>query len=199
MKRSFFNIETIIVLLIAGCMIFLNAFTTQKLNELDAAGDNALFIRQDLPYEDSEVLAEEIVQYHPDTCKMIEMYDENFEMVFSIQFDQSVIECNSIHDYPDLINLFKQSKEGQTIITMGNTEQYVYFQWTPNNRGDNRLIVIYSAKVEVQNIWIFTFVCYLVLIMVFILLIRLHYKHYLDKIAQYKNISKDAHDEINNK
>lgn len=195
-KRSFFNVETILVLLIAGCMIFLNAFTTGKMNELDAAGQNALFIRQDLPYQDSEVLAEEIIQYHPDSCKMIEMYDENFEMVFSIQFDKEMAECNNIHKYPELINLFKESKEGQTTITLGDIDQYVYFQWTSNNRGENRLIVVYSTKEEVQNIWVFTFVCYMVLIMVFILLIRLHHSYYVDKVNQYKKVSKDLNDEI---
>ena len=166
------------------------------MNELDAAGQNALFIRQDLPYQDSEVLAEEIIQYHPDSCKMIEMYDENFEMVFSIQFDKEMAECNNIHKYPELINLFKESKEGQTTITLGDIDQYVYFQWTSNNRGENRLIVVYSTKEEVQNIWVFTFVCYMVLIMVFILLIRLHHSYYVDKVNQYKKVSKDLNDEI---
>lgn len=195
-KRPFLNIETILVLLIAGCIIFLNAFTTGKMNEIDSAGNDALFIRQDLPYQDSEVLAEEIIKYHPDTCKMIEMYDENFEMVFSIQFDEEMSDCNNIHDYPDLINLFKDSNEGQTTITINDIEEYVYFQWIPNNRGENRLIVVYSIKQEVRNIWVFTFVCYMVLILVFILLIRLHHLHYIDKINQYKKVSKDANDEI---
>lgn len=96
-KRSIINIETLIILLIAGCMLFLNVFTSNKLIELEDAGTEALFIRQDLPYSDEEELAEEILQYHPDSCKMIEMYSENFELLFSIQFkDESIPKMKSV-------------------------------------------------------------------------------------------------------
>ena len=194
-KRTFFNIETILVLLIALCVIFLNAFTTGKLTELETAGNDALFIRQDLPYEDSEILAEEIVQYHPDSCKMIEMYDENFEMVFSVQFDEKVVECTNISDYPELIDLLKNSKEGQTSVMIGDVEETVYFQWTENNRGENRLLLVYSAIHDVHNIWVFSFVCYMVMILLFILLIKMHVCNYNDRIKQYKQITQDMNDD----
>lgn len=197
-KKSFFRIETIIVLLIAGCMIFLNAFTTGKMNELESAGTDAMFIRQDLPYQDSEVLAEEIIQYRPDTCKMIEMYDENFEMVFSIQFDEEVSTVNDIQEYPELISLLKESTEGQTSITINDIEENVYFQWTPNSRGESRLVLVYSTKPKVHNIWVFTFVCYLVLVLVFVLLLILHHREYDDKIKRYKQVAKETSDEIKN-
>lgn len=194
-KRPFFNFETIIILVIALCVIFLNSFTTIKMSELESSGNDALFIRQDLPYEDSEILAEEIVQYHPDTCKMIEMYDENFEMVFSVQFDEKVIECNNIHNYPELIELLKESKEGQTTITIGDAEEYVYFQWTTNNRNENRLLLVYTAKQEVQNIWIFSFVCYMVMILIFVLLIKMHTCNFSERIKHYRHITQELDDD----
>ena len=194
-KRKLFSFETVIICVIALCVIFLNSFATVKMTELESSGNEALFIRQDLPYEDSEILAEEIVQYHPDTCKMIEMYDENFEMVFSVQFDEKVVECSDIHNYPELIELLKQSKEGQTTVTMGDVEEYVYFQWTTNNRNEDRLLLIYSSKHEVSNIWIFSFVCYMVMILIFVLLIKMHTCNLSERIKYYRHLTEKVDDE----
>lgn len=196
-KRSIINIETIIVLLIAACMLFLNVFTSNKLVELEQAGSEALFIRQDLPYSDDEELAEEILQYHPDSCKMIEMYSENFELLFSIQFKDENIPKNDINNYPELIELLKSSQEGETTISVNGYEEAVYFQWVTNTRGELRLIIIYSIKPVVSNIWVFHLVTYLVLILVFALLIRLHNKHYDDKIREYRDTARHIRNEVN--
>lgn len=201
MKRekcnSIINIETIIIIAIAACVLFLNVFTINKLSELDQAGTEAMFIKDGLEYPESEDLREEIIKYRPQSCKMIEMYDEKFELLFSLQFDEThPIHTENINDYPDLLELLKTTEEGQTTVKFEKSKEEVYFKWVTNNRNEERLVIVYSTKHIVENVWIFSFVCYLVLILVFVLLIRLHTQHYNDKINQYMRSSNNFRDEI---
>ena len=199
-KEPILSIDTIIVILIAICVMFLNSFTNNLLSELDRVGNEAMFIKDELNYKQSEELGEEIVKYRPDSCKMIEIYNESFELIFSLQFDENhVIKNNNILSHPDLVNLFQNNAEGQTSVTIGEYDEDVYFQWIANTNGEKRLVIVYSTIENVKNIWVFSFVCYLVLILVFILLIRVHNRHYNAKIIQYKNISDNFRYEVNNR
>lgn len=200
-KRSIINVETLIILAIAGCIIFLNSFTTSKLFELENAATEAMFIKDGLEYVDSNALGEEIIKYHPDSCKMIEIYDESFKLLFSLQFDETThtIHNNDIKNHPELVSLLQGNHEGQTAITIDEYNEDVYFQWVTNNRNEKRLVIVYSTKPVVEGIWVFSFVCYLILILIFLLLIRIHTRHYNDKIEQYHKTSINFRDEINRK
>lgn len=195
------NFEMVIVIIIACCMLFLNFFTTSKLKELERSSDEAMFIRNDLPFMNCDELTEEILDYKPDACKMIELYDEQFNLMFMIQFDPEMDPGTyDIKDYPELIEMLSDREEGQVNIqeTADNYEEDVYFQWLDNANGERRLIMIYSTKPVVENVWVFSLVCYLVLVMVFLLLIRLYLKQYHTRIKEYEATSKEMRDRINN-
>lgn len=198
-KKSYtLLVETIIIITIAICMIFLNIFTTKKLVELDESGTEAMFIKEDLIYPKSDQLKEEIIKYRPNSCKMVEMYDDSFTLLFSLNFDKdnSIIKYN-INEYPDLIEFLENNKEGQTMINIGEYNEEIYFKWITTTDDERRLIIIYSTKKVVDNIWVFSFVSYMVIILIFILLIRIHIRNYRDKINLYKNASCNFRDEIN--
>lgn len=196
--KSIFNIETIIILIIAACVLFLNVFTANKIYELQRVGTEAMFIMDGLEYANSEELGSEIVKYRPDSYKMIEVYDESYELLFSLQFDQNYkVYNNDIYNHKNLLYLLENSEKGQTTISNGEYDEQVYFQWMTNNRGEKRLVIVYSTKEIVGNIWMFSFVCYIILILIFILLIRLHSKNYKDKVDQYKRTSYNFRDEVN--
>ena len=199
-KKPIIGIDVLIIVVIAACIIFLNSFTTSKLNELEQAGTEAMFIKEGLDYKESEQLGEEIIKYRPDSCKMIEMYDESFELLFALQFDKTHPIYNyNINNYPELIDLLNKNQEGQTAITIDGYNEDVYFQWVTNSRDEKRLVMVYSTKHIVEDIWVFSFVCYLLLILVFILLIRTHHINYKDKINQYKKVSSNFRDAVNRK
>ena len=199
-KRSIIKIETLIIIAITGCIIFLNNFTTSKLSELENAAMEAMFIKDGLEYNDSEQLAEEIIKYHPDSCKMIEIYDETFNMIFSLQFDEAhKIHNNDINNHPELVKLLTDNHEGQTEITIDKYNEDIYFQWVTNNRDEKRLVIVYSTKPVVEGIWVFSFVCYLILVLMFALLIILHTKNYNEKINQYHKTSIDFRNEVGTK
>ena len=189
-KRSIFNVDTLIIIAIACCIVFLNTFTTNKLFELERAASEAMFIKDGLEYMESEQLGEEIIKYHPNYCKMIEIYDDKLSLLFSLQFDESyIIRDNNINDYSKLVELLNSNEEGQTSININGYDQDVYFQWVVNNKDEKRLVMVYSTKPTVEGIWVFSFVCYLILVLVFVLLIRIHTKNYNEKIKEYKKIS----------
>lgn len=186
---SFFNIETIIIIAIAACMLFLNTFTVKKLNELEVARNNAVFLLDEIEFPDQEEFTEEMKSYLNDSYKMIELYDENFELLFQIQFVDDYKTKGDLINQKDLVSILKNNKEGQTIINIGDSEEDVYFKWITNSRGEERLLLVYSTIKNVRGLWVFSFICWLVLILVFILVIRLHSKNYTEKIEQYKSMT----------
>lgn len=197
---SIFNIETIIILIITACVLFLNTFAANKMYELERVGTEAMFVADGLNYSNSEQLGNEIVKYRPDSYKMIEIYNESFELLFSLQFDENrKIYNNNIYDHEELLYLLNNTDKGQTLITVGDYKEQVYFEWMTNNKNEKRLVIVYSTKEIVNNIWMFSFICYIILILIFILLIRLHTKNYNDKIYQYKMVSYNFRDEVNRK
>ena len=199
-SKSPITIEIIIVLIIAVCMIFLNFFTTSKLSELERSSNEAMFIRNDLPFMNSDEFTEEILEYKPESCKMIEMYDDQFNLLLMIQFDQDkAVDNHDITEYPDLISTLECNTEGQVNIAKmkDGYEENVYFQWINNSNGDRRLIMVYSTKLIVNNLWIFSFVCYFVILLVFILLIRLKLDQCRSNIKQYDTTSTIVRDRVN--
>ena len=196
-KLSMINVETIIIIAIAACVLFLNVFTSNKLSSLKTAGEEAMFIMDGLEYPESDKFREEILKYRPDSCKMIEMYNSDFKLLFSLQFDDAhSIQNGNMIDHPKLLEVLNSSNEGQTSIEMDGYTENIYFQWINNDHEEKRLIIIYSCLEEVEHLWIFKMVCYIILILLFFLLIRLHLKEYKMVVNNYKRVSKHAMDEI---
>ena len=186
---NFFSVETIIILVIAACMLFLNTFMVKKINEIQLVRNNAVFLVDDLDFPDQEEFTEELKSYLKDSYKMIELYDEKFELLFQIQFNDGYKSKGDLINQKELMLIIKNNKEGQTTITIDNDEEDVYFKWITNSRGEERLLMVYSAIQEVKNLWVFSFVCWFVMILIFVLVIRLHSKSYTDRINQYKSMT----------
>lgn len=198
-KGPVLSLDTFLVIVIALCIIFLNTFTTSKLSEMDRVNTESLFIKDDLNFVESDELREEFVKYRPGANKMIEVYNASFDLIFSLKFDDMYSLNNNIRDFPELVDLFSESKEGQTTISIGKYRQDVYFQWLENTNGEMRLVIVYNTREVVNNIWLFSFMCYIVLILVFILLIRVHNRSYASKIKHYKQVSDNVRYEVNRK
>lgn len=194
------GIETILILMIAVCILFINSYTVRKLNELENNLTTSVFIKQDLKLTNDEVIAEEIKNYIPDSCKMVELYDEQLNMLFQAHFNDPAdgYVTNDIRDYPKLSNLFFTKEEGQAMADINGTEESIYFKWLTNTRGERRLLIIYSAIKKVEGIWVFSLACYITLILVFILLIKVNNDRYNDKIKQYHDLIKSSKNDLIN-
>lgn len=194
MKSHNFTFEILIIIVIALCMIFLVNFTNNKLDEIVTSDREALLVSDIENSQMHEELAKQIVQFRPDACKMIEVFSEDFDLMFKVQFKDDTTHPNILTDHEDLINLLKSNKEGQTTIEIGDETEDVYFRWEYTTTGEKCLIIIYMAKPTVKNVWVVSVVAYIVILLVFILLLRMIYVRYRERIEIYSILEKNSHD-----
>lgn len=197
-KNSKMRFDTIIIFLVAACMIFLIDFTHGKFHEFDRLEQEALLVNHDPNNPVHEDLAKEILQYRPGVYKMIEIYKPNFEIMMTLQFATSDDYSTDLKQYPDLIELFYTHEEGHTSLTINEKEEDIYFKWTEGSTGEKYLIIVYASRVPVKNLAVFDFVCYMVLILMFILLIRIRMKHFNEQVKHYRAIQDDVRSRISN-
>lgn len=190
--------DIIIAVIIAAGLIALNIFTVGKFNELQDAGKKAMFIRDDIPSVENDHALEEILEYHNESYNMMELYDENLNLMLSIQFDtEHLLPNTNIHNYPDLIQLLNENDHGRFTLERERVEndknetvlEEITFQWLENNRGEQRLIVVYSTLPLVDYLWIYSVVSYIIIILVFILIIRCIVRRSYDRIRCYNHIT----------
>ena len=142
--------------------------------------------------EIDEDLAEKIIAFRPDACKLIELYDENFQSVFKVAFtDESEdIKYNNLNEYEDLIALFESSPQGHTSFEIDDEKEDIVFEWTESSDGTRYLLIVYMSRPIVKNTWVFSFVCYIILILVFTLVIRMMFRQNKARIRHYESLSK---------
>lgn len=188
--RKLISFEIIIAIAIAICMIFLINFANAKMEEVIISNKESLLINHDPLNPIHEDLAEEIVKFRPGACKMIDVYSEDLEPLFTVQFYDNNTEHASLRDFPDLVDLLRNNEEGHTEISIDGIDENVYFRWSETSRGEHYLVMVYMSQPEVNNLWVFSFICYLILILVFILLIRIHIIQHNEQIRAYHALTK---------
>ena len=183
-------VEIIIMILISFCILFLIAFTNNKLDEFDEREEAMLLMHPNQREDIDEDLAKKIIAFRPDACKLIELYDENFQSVFKVAFTDETddIRYNNLTEYPDLIALF-QSAQGHTSFEIDGKKEDIVFEWTDSSDGNKYLLIVYISRPIVKNTWIFSFVCYIILILVFTLMTRMMFKQNNARIQHYKSLS----------
>lgn len=191
-KKRKWNLEIPIVITIAGLMLVLINFSDKKLDELIVSDAEVLFM--DIDHDPNDQmhadLAERVAEFRPDTYKMIEVYDKSLNEVVSIDFNESESDIKeSIHDYPELVNLLMNNSDGHTSIDVDDSTEYIYFRWSYDDNGTPYLFIIYTYKPIVKYFWVFHLICYTILFMICTLLMRLSLKSHSDKIRYYNEIS----------
>ena len=193
-RKVNFNIELILVIIIAISLIFLMNFANSKLNELITSDREALLMEHDPNNTVHEELANRILDFRPNACKMIEVYSSDFKPLFRVQFEEHSDYSESIQNHSELINLLKTNKDGHTSITIDDVEEDVYFRWEKMTSNDMCLVIIYMSRPVVENLWVFNAICYIILILVCILILRLHLRNHSEKIKYYSKLSRDVQD-----
>lgn len=189
-KHPIFNIEILILVVIAALMIFLINFAEAKFNEVISVDKQALLMNDNPENQISDDFAKEIVNFRPESCKMIELFSKDFELIFRVQFredDENKLYDN-IENHQELMSLFLHNKEGHTNLTIDGEEEDIYFKWTTNNLGEPSLMIIYMARPVVKNLWVFSFICYIILILIFLLVISLKYRMHRQLVREYENL-----------
>ena len=181
-------IDIIIVGLIALCLIFLMIFANNKLSEVITSDREALLIEHDQNNPIHEELAQKIVEFRPDACKMIEVYSEDYEPIFRVQFkDNDEHMDDPLKDHTELTELFDSHEDGHTEIEINGEDEDVYFRWTITTTGERCLFIIYMSRPVVKNLWVFTAICCVIMFLVMILLFRT-YQHKHEQALLYLSL-----------
>ena len=201
-KKNDIKIEISLVILIALCMLMLINVSNTKINEV-LAGNNSILLRENPDKQIEKLLAKEMSTYQIEACTLMEIYDGNFELIGRVPFvdghDHSHIQ-GGIKNHERLKAIFKKYPEGHTRIEIGDKEQDIYFRWTTkNSTGEDRFVLFYVARPVVKNLWVIPFLCYLILILIFTLVVRLRMSCQRDRINYYHNSSMRVQSRMLNK
>lgn len=191
-KNNNAKIEIFLVVLISICMLALINVSTSKMNEV-LLSNNSIILRDNPDKMIDSLLANEISKYKLDPCTMMEVYDSDFNMIISVPFEtddnhQKHAPVN-LKAYDTLRELYNKYPEGHTRLVIGEYEEDIYFRWTETNDSKKRLAVIHISRPIVKNIWMIPFLCYLILILIFILVVRLRVSCQKDRINYYQKTS----------
>lgn len=194
-----YRIDISIVFAIMACLIFLVYFANAKFNEIAASDREALLIEHDQSNPIHNQLADSILEFRPDACKMIEVYSETYEPIFRVQFKEDDMHMQRpLSDYPDLMKLFDENEDGHTEVIIDDTDEDIYFRWTMTTTGERCLFIIYMSRPIIKNLWVFTVVCCLVMVLVGILFLRLYMRMHANNILRFEEASKSVQDAILN-
>lgn len=194
-QRLKINFDVVIVIVIALLMIFLINFADIKMREMNDSHIDSILFEDDTKHDISEIFADEIVKFRPESCKMVETYDENFNLLVRVMFNETHNHSvDNIKEYPELVNLLKAHDHGHTRIDRGDATEDVYFTWSVMGNGKKCIVIIYTTSPLVKNLWLFNTVCYIVLILIFILLIKLQLKRESDEIKRYNSLVNQSRD-----
>lgn len=187
-------VNMVIVAMIAVGIILLNFVTIAKIKDYDEAIKDAMFIQDDLPVINDDTARVEVMRYQSDTYNMIEVYDEHMTLMMSVQFgdETSHFPTGNITDYPELMDQLKTNQNGKFIIEPDDddvSKEEISFNWLTNSQGEKRLIVIYSMMPLVKDVWVISTICYAILILVLVLMLKFLLHRYSDRISMYKYLS----------
>lgn len=191
-----FKIEVILAIFIAACVIGLMYVNETREREVNERYLETLLISTDQITVVDEDLKELITDYRPRPYKMIEIYNEDYELTFRIQFrGESINVKDDITNHPDLIAYFESHSEGHTYYTINDDETDVYFRWcaTDGQEGE-QLVIIYTSRQQQGNYWMHNMFCYLILIFAFMIVIFSMIKRGHDRVHRYQENQNNIYD-----
>lgn len=196
-KKHKYSLDYAVLFLISISLIFLMFFTEFKLNEVITSDREALLMEHDADNPVHLQLAEEIVKYRSDACKMIEVYSDKYEPIISVQFRKNISNVKSkITDYNELIELFENNPDGHTEVTIGDEIEDIYFRWTYTTTGEKCLFLIYMSRPIVENLCIIRITCLFIMILVVGLVIRTRLHDYDQSLKSLQKSSIEVQNAI---
>ena len=182
-------IQTMLIIIIAISLLFLTRFTNNKLRELESSSKEAMMLNENLMSSNKEELSKQLMTYRPEAYKRVEIYDENFNLIFSIILDNYNVAMN-IKEYPQLMNELKTKSEGQATFEQNNYEANIYFKWN-NDEGKKMLYIIYTRRSLVKDLWLFNFIAGGIMCLILILFLLNHFIIYKLSNSYYSLLLSD--------
>jgi len=166
-----------------------------KIGEFRMSRVDAMFIPEDIENFQTEGLIEEILKYKPELGNEIEFFNENLMGTLRIRVSDEIIEVQheDLTQFEELVDILNDGHEGYDTVVIDGVEYHVFFMWFDRN-GVQQLMMVYGNYVIVNDIWIFSFVCYAVVVLAFIILIRSKLRDQNERIQEYNKLSQQIED-----
>lgn len=202
------NIEFILALLIVVCVVLSMMTFDYTIEYMGDRYSETLFIPDTYVDVDDPHLEQLIKEYQPNPGKMIEIYDENYDLAFRIDFSDSEEDdmvYNNIKDFPELMEYFDENREGHTYFKSSeNKETDLYFRWYMVNdhmgpggmvEGDTEhLVLIFMTRPEAVSYVLSRILSYTILVLAFSIVLVAMRKQRDEKMRLLESNSKNISD-----
>ena len=171
-----------IILIIAACIFGLNFYVSSKLKDIQNSSQTVIYIND-------PAISDEIEYIIPDTYKMLELYDDNFGLLYrSRANDGNPVEALNISAYRSQLISYKKTNDWQNLSHIDeNCKHDIYFRWVKSETGRSTIIIAYGMGDVQFSVWIVSFICYFILMLLFAVITLINSKTYGDSIEKYQN------------
>jgi hypothetical protein len=188
-KRLLFNPEIISIIIIAAFVILMINICDKKINQMEDSKDLCLPIDSSSTLDEDEEnqIIEQLQLYNPNISKMAEVYSTDFNMITRICGKDYNISPNDIKDFEILDNILLDNDRGYCTYENGNVDQIVYFQHI-TVYDEDAIAIIWLPYHKVTNLWLISFIGYIILILIFTLFNLVVLKYQKTTLKTYNTI-----------
>ena len=172
-----------IAILMAGLISLINYNFNQIIHDTDT-----LIFRENENMIVSDQLRSGMENYKVEKFPMLEIYDKEYNQLLRLPLDtdpHDSIRYDTMKNHTDLQETFSQYDEGYTKMNVDGYDEDIYFSWVITSDGHKQLIIVYLSRPAIKLMWAIPFICYLILLLVFVIIIRIQLSIRRSKIEQY--------------
>lgn len=193
-KKVRFRIEIFIIIAIMICKCYIMEYNVDKrmhgFLSLYDDGSIVLLHKQD-KVDEFKNLGRPVVEFYPDSCRMVEVFDDEFNLLQRTVFLDVSEYYKGIHNHPEMKDEFNSKDEGFITIDTDETID-IYYKWTTLPDG-KRYLMVYSYSDDAdKELLYFNIACYITIFLTLMLFIILLLREYQNMISHYDALSKEV-------
>ena len=187
------HIELILVFVIVMFQIITMATGNSIISQLSDVGKYG-FMNTDVT-DDADImnsLQDYDLNFSPNTCKMISMYDQDLNLILRFVFMETP-GANAVRTNYSFREYVMTHDGGYMDIDIDNTTEHVFFRWIPDPHGTagKTLIVVRVNHPTYLYVWLYPILSILNVILIFALVITMMNKRQQDGIEHYKSLTRE--------
>lgn len=192
-KKTRIRIEIFIIIAIMICKCFIMNYNSVKRMHgfLSLYDDGSVVVlHNNERVKEFKENGRPIIEYYPDSCRMIEVFDPDFNLVGRMVFLDVSNYYKGIHNHPEMKAEFLSKDEGTVTISTDEIIN-IYYKWTDLPSGERYLMVYsYSDDAEKELLY-FNIACYISIFLTLMLFIILLIREYQSIINRYDSLSRE--------
>lgn len=132
---------------------------------------------------------EKLIKFHPDACRMIELYDANLQEISHIAYVDTHEEFHNIKEYVEIRQLAIENKSGSIIKKIDDELIEIHYTWSSSDKLERFLIIFASSKDTELAISRYNIICYIAIALSFLILVNSLYWQHRGIAGKYKSMS----------